>query len=127
MKRKKRTPSKTEFHDPADDSSPLLDSPIAILDEAVSQAARTIVGAASGQEVSREQLAAAQDLLNRRGITAAGSKTSSIPEAFARDAFAYVFRLLGFPPIKWPRTQDKATLIPMELQEDSFSDALQDN
>lgn len=63
------------------------------------------MGVANGTltDVSREQLSAAQDILNRKGITSAGNKGNVIPEAFARDAFSTVFRLLGFPPIKWPR------------------------
>jgi hypothetical protein len=83
-------------------------SPHAILDEAVSDAARTVATAAQGADISREQLAAAQDILNRKGITSA-TKTSAIPEAFARDAFSTVFRLLGFPPIRWPRAASRET------------------
>ncbi|MFA6159400.1 MAG: hypothetical protein WC763_07280 [Candidatus Paceibacterota bacterium] len=105
----------------------VLDSPHAILDEALADAARTVALAAQGGEVSREQLAAAQDILNRKGITSA-SKTSAIPEAFARDAFSTVFRLLGFPPIEWPRTvrESSSPVDSVSASVDEFNRALAD-
>jgi len=114
--------------DPAQEGGDLtvpyvLDSPHLILDEAVADAARTIASAAQGADISREQLTAAQDILNRKGITSA-SKTSAIPEAFAREAFGTVFRLLGFPPIKWPRTSVESPRIPSLT--DEFNRALAD-
>ena len=110
---------------PPSESAP-LSSAHTILDEAVAEAARTISRAAAGEETSREQLTAAQDILNRKGITAA-SKTSAIPEAFARDAFATVFRLLGFPEIKWPKTSISAPVAAREtITVDDFNKALAD-
>lgn len=86
---------------PMSDSAPVLRSPHLILDEAVAAAAQTVADAARGADISREQLAAAQDILNRKGVTS-GAKSNPIPEAFARDAFASVFRLYGLEPIRWP-------------------------
>jgi hypothetical protein len=105
-----------------------LDNPRAILDGAVADAARTVSDAAAGSSVSREQLAAAQDILNRQGITGAVNKITAIPEAVARDAFGFVFELLGFPPIKWPllnKTQ-KPTDLEGSLASSSFHDAIRE-
>jgi hypothetical protein len=103
----------------------VLDSPHAILDEALADAARTVASAAQGSDISREQLAAAQDILNRKGITSA-TKSSAIPEAFARDAFATVFRLLGFPPIRWPRALVEKPQTRENESVDAFNKALAD-
>jgi hypothetical protein len=117
-------------HEGTPSSSPpppvLVSSPHAILDEAVADAARTIAAVAGGQEVSREQLAAAQDILNRKGITSGGQKTSAIPEEFARAAFGYVFKILGLGEIKWPATLVAApsASVSEALQQDAFNEAL---
>lgn len=105
---------------------PLIESPRAILDEALSAAARTVAMAAEGHDVSREQLTAAQDILNRGGFGASGGKTTEIPEAFAREAFGFVFHLLGFPPIKWPRVLETVPVEDEEQTVDAFNDALQE-
>jgi hypothetical protein len=111
-----------------DDSLVLVESPHTILDAAVSDAARTLARAAQGGEVTREELSAAQDILNRKGITNAGGRASAIPEAFARQAFAYVFRILGFPPIKWPSLSlSKKTDETDEASVDDFNRALLEN
>jgi hypothetical protein len=109
-------------------SVPLVSSPHAILDEAVAVAARTIANAAEGVEISREQLSAAQDILNRKGITSGGQRSNAIPEDYARASLAYVFRLLGFGEIKWPQTL-VATLTAKDdalVSADDFNAALQD-
>ena len=109
-------------------SEVLLESPHAILDSAVSDAARLVVGVANGRmEPSREQLASAQDILNRKGITSGGSKTSQIPEAFAREALGNVFRLLGFPPIKWPSLVRETKKKESDTSIDDFNAALLEN
>jgi len=106
----------------------LVESPHAILDSAVSDAARLVVGVANGtMEASREQLASAQDILNRKGITSGGSKTSQIPEAFAREALGNVFRLLGFPPIVWPHLTHTSSKKESDTSIDDFNAALLDN
>ena len=133
MKKKKIVKKKKELEEVGNDSNPLdktdsalLENPRAILDEGVSEAARTLVRASQGSEVSREELSAAQDILNRVGIISGGSKSSAIPEAFARDAFAFVFRILGFPPIKWPRAFSDKTESE-SITSDEFNRALQEN
>ncbi len=118
-----------EHVSPHEESPVFLLSPHALLDEAVSKATRTLIDASNGVDVSREQLAAAQDILNRKGITSGGMKTSQIPEDFARFAFSYVFKILGFGEITWPKT-----LVPVVSREEeteaassAFQEALLDS
>lgn len=107
----------------------LLESPSAIIDNAVADAARTLSRAASGGEVTREELAAAQDILNRKGITFSGAKSPQISEAFARKAFDAVFYMLGFDPIRWPSSTKEKPPTKKEKEKsdtDAFNKALQE-
>ncbi len=113
-----------EHVSPHEESPAFLLSPHAILDEAVADAARTVAAVAAGQDVSREQLAAAQDILNRKGITSGGMKTSQIPEDFARFAFSYVFKILGFGEITWPKTL--SPVVSREEETEAASSAFQE-
>lgn len=127
---KRKTVSNSAVPDKTIEESPeiLVESPHAILDGSVSDAARLLVGVANGTiEASREQLSAAQDILNRNGITSSANRSNAIPEAFAREALSNVFRLLGFPAIQWPHLTHVETQKESDTSIDDFNNALLEN